>query len=87
MPLFISGFIFDIVNVQNNQSLEFEWKPMSATLRSVSDQRFSWLQNAFLKSFQDWQNSVQQRQENFTKEASQKMFISWQAYEGLKNKR
>ena len=32
MPFFINGFIFDIMNFQNNQSLEFEWKPMSATL-------------------------------------------------------
>ena len=29
-------------------------------------------------------NSVQQRQRNFTKDADQKMFISWQTYEGLK---
>ena len=28
-------------------------------------------------------NSVQQRQRNFTKDADQKMFISWQTYEGL----
>ena len=25
--LFINGLIFDIMNTQNNQSLEFEWKP------------------------------------------------------------
>ena len=50
--LFINGLIFDIMNTQNNQSLEFEWKPMLAPLRSVNDQRFSWLRNVFLKSFQ-----------------------------------
>ena len=50
--LFINGLIFDIMNIQNNQSLEFEWKPMLAPLRSVNDQRFSWLRNVFLKSFQ-----------------------------------
>ena len=65
--LFINGLIFDIMNTQNNQSLEFEWKPMLAPLRSVNDQRFSWLRNVFLKSFQDWLNSVQQCQGNFTK--------------------
>ena len=26
--LFINGLIFDIMNTQTNQSLEFEWKPM-----------------------------------------------------------
>ena len=48
---------------------------MLAPLRSANDQRFSWLRNVFLKSFQDWLNSVQQRQGqgNFTKYASQKI--------------
>ena len=84
--LFINGLIFDIMNTQNNQSLEFEWKPILAPppLRSVNDRRFSWLRNVFLKSFQDWLNSVQQCQGNFTKDASQKNFILWQTYEGLK---
>ena len=50
--LFIDGFIFDIMNIQNNQSLEFEWISMLAPLRSVNDRRFSWLRNVFLKSFQ-----------------------------------
>ena len=54
--LFITGngFIFDIMNIQNNQSLEFEWIPMLPPLRSVNDQRFSWLRNVFCLS-----NSVQ----------------------------
>ena len=75
--LFINGLIFDIMNTQNNQSLEFEWKPMLAPLRSVNDQRFSWLRNVFLKLFQDWLNSVQKRQGNFERDAGQKMFILW----------
>ena len=82
--LFINGLIFDIMNTQNNQSLESEWKPMLAPLRSVNDQRFSWLRNVFLKSFQDWLNSVQQCQGNFTKDAGQKIFISWQICQRLK---
>ena len=57
---------------------------MLAPLRSVNDWRFSWLHNVFLKSFQNWLNSVQQRQRNFSKDADQKMFMSWQTYEGLK---
>ena len=40
--------------------------------------------NVFLNYFQDWLNSVEQRQGNFTKDARQKMFISSQTYEGLK---
>ena len=83
--LFINGLIFDIMNIQNNQSLEFEWVPMLAPfIRSVNDWRFPWLRNVFIKSFQDWMNSVQQCQGNFTKDTGQKMFILWQTYEGLK---
>ena len=60
MLLFINEFIFDIMNIQNNQSLEFEWVPMLAPfIRSVNDWRFPWLRNVFVKSFQDWLNSVQ----------------------------
>ena len=51
---------------------------------NVNDPRFSWLRNVFLKYFQDWLNSVEQRQGNFTKDARKKMFISSQIYEGLK---
>ena len=57
--LFINGLIFDIIiNTQHNWSLESEWKPMLAPLRSVSGRRFSWIRNVFLKFFQDWLNSV-----------------------------
>ena len=37
--LFINWLIFDIMNIQNNQSLEFEWIPMLAPLRYVNDWR------------------------------------------------
>ena len=50
------------MNIRNTQSLEFERKPMLAPFRSINDRRFSWLRNVFLKSFQDWLNSVQQPQ-------------------------
>ena len=76
--LFINSLIFDIMNIQNNQSLEFEWISTLAPLRSVNDWRFSWLRNVFLKSFQDRLNSVRQYQGKFPKDAGQKMFISWQ---------
>ena len=47
MLLFINGLIFGIMNIQNNQSLEFEWIPMLRPRRSVNDQSFSWLRNVF----------------------------------------
>ena len=60
MHLFINGLIFDIMNIQNNQSLEFEWVSMLAPcIRSVNDWSFPWLCNVFVKSFQDRLNSLQ----------------------------
>ena len=50
---------------------------MLAPLRSVNDQRFSWLRNVFLKLFQDWLNSVEKRQGNFKRDTGQKIFMSW----------
>ena len=82
--LFINGLIFDIMNIRNNQSLEFEWIPMFARLRSVNDRRLSWVRNVFLKSFQDGLNFVQQCQGSFTKDTGQINFILWQTYERLK---
>ena len=77
---------FDIMNIRNMQSHDFERKPMLVPFpfTSVNDPRFSWLRNVFLKYFQDWLNSVEQRQGNVTKDARQKIFISSQTYEGLK---
>ena len=57
---------------------------MLIPLRSVTNRMISWFRNVFLKSFRDWLNSVQQRQGNVIKDVGQKMFISWQTYEGLK---
>ena len=73
---FFSFCFFDIMDIRNAQSHEFEQKPMLATFRSVNHRRFSWLHNVFLKSFQNWLNSVQQHQGTFTKDAGQKIFIS-----------
>ena len=70
--LFINGLIFGIMNTQNNQSLEFKWKPLLALLRSVNDQRFSRLRNIFLKFFQDWLSSAQKRQRNFERDVGGK---------------
>ena len=66
------------------QSLEFERKPMLAPFRSVNDRKFSWLRNVLLNFFHNLLNSVQQHQGNFKKDADQKMFTSWQTYEGMK---
>ena len=38
MLLFLNGLVVDIINIKNNQSVEFEWVPMLAPfIRSVND--------------------------------------------------
>ena len=74
--LFINRLIFDIMNIQNNQSLEFEWIPMLAPLRSVNDWRFSWLSKVFDKFFQDIWILFSNAKETLQKMLAQKMFIS-----------
>ena len=53
MLLLINGFIFDIMNIQNNHSLDFEWVPMLTLylLDHVNDWSFQWLQIVLVKSF------------------------------------
>ena len=58
---------------------------MLTRIRSVYDQRFSWLFSVFLKLFQDCLNSVQEGQGKFERDTGQKMFASrGGTYEGLK---
>ena len=79
MPLFINGLIFDIMNIQSNQSFEFEWIPILAPLRSVNDWRFHGFVIFFLQlSKIDW-ILFSNAKETFTKDAGQKMFILWMA--------
>ena len=42
---------FDIMNIRNTQSHEFERKPMLAPFTSVNDPRFSWLRNIQVSNF------------------------------------
>ena len=74
--LFINGFIFDIMNTQNNQSLVFEWKPMlpqpmlkpqglrGFVMFPLSYSKIGWIQ-------------FRNAKEGFERDAGKKMFISW----------
>ena len=65
--LSMMDWFFNIIDIRNIQPHEFEQKPMLATFRSVNHRMFSWFHNVFLKSLQDWFNSVQQHQETLQK--------------------
>ena len=71
------------MNIRNIQSHEFERKPFLAPFTSVNDDRFDWLQNVFLKYFMDWLTSIEQSPGNFSRNARNIMFISWQTFKGL----
>ena len=73
-----------MMNIPNILSHEFERKPSLAPFTSVNDDRFGWLQNVFLKYFENWLTSIEQRPGNFSRNARSNMFISWQTIEGLK---
>ena len=49
---------FDIMNICNIQSHVFKRKPFLPPFTSVNDDRFGWLQNVFLKYFEDWLTSI-----------------------------
>ena len=66
---------FDIVNVL---------KPFNAPFSSIDDPWFSWLKNQFLKYFEDWLRSIEERPGAYTKSEKQKMFLSSQTFEGVK---
>ena len=74
---------FDCTNVRNTSEWEQKRKPFLKPYESVTDERFDWLENVFLKYFLDWKSSIENRAGNFTVNAQSKMFISWQTYEGL----
>ena len=61
-----------------------ELRPFNAPFSSTDDPRLSWLKNQFLKYFEDWLGSLEERTGAYTKFEEQKMFISSQTCKGLK---
>ena len=51
--------------------------------RNVNDQRFTWLSTDFLKFLANWKLAIVNRPGNFSQNARDRMFLSWQTYEGL----
>ena len=75
---------FDIMYVSRTTASSHELKPFNAPFSSTNDPRFSWLKNQFLKYFEDWLRSIEERPGAYTKSEKQKMFILSQTYEGVK---
>ena len=73
---------FECLNVRNTTEHKLKRKPFLKPYHSVDDERFEWL-DSFLKYFEQWKESIENRSGNFTQLEKRKMFISWQSYEGV----
>ena len=73
---------FDCCNVSNTKEHKVQVKTNRRPYTSKNDERFTWLQNDFLNYFAEWKSSIDNR-EGFTATERNKMFISWQSYDGL----
>lgn len=74
---------FDCGNVRNPNEHKTKRKPFLKPYSSVSDERFDWLKNVFLKYFEDWLDWIHQTHPEMSPETHARMFISWQTYEGI----
>ena len=75
---------FDCLNVRSTKEGERKRKEFLMPYASVSDARFSWLENDFLGYLSDWDENVNRGQGDFTSDERARMFISKQTYDGLK---
>ena len=66
---------FDIVNIRNTKEAITKQKTQLAEFRLTNDPRFLWLTDVFLKYFEDWQTSIENRSGDFTKIAKNNVFI------------
>ena len=64
------------MNVSSKTASSGKLKPFNASFLSTDDPRFSWLKNQFLKYFEDWLRSIEERPGAYTKHEKEKMFIS-----------
>ena len=74
---------FDCTNVSNQLEGIKKLKPFLKPYREVNYGRFNWLQNYFLEYLLNWKTSIADRPGNFTQNARDRMFLSWQTCEGL----
>lgn len=74
---------FDCLNVRSTTEHVKKRNPMLAPYASPTDSRFDWLQNDFLKYFEDWQTSTQTHNETFSGDEAAKMFLSCQTFKDL----
>ena len=78
--LYIDKF-FDCCNVVSHTKYK---KANRQVYKHKDDERLRWLQDEFLKYFSDWKLSIDNKEGNYTSMERNKMFISWQSFEGYR---
>ncbi len=74
---------FDCLNVRSFHEHQRKRNELLAPYRSITDPRFEWLENVFLKYLADWLSSTKTRKGMFTPDQRGRMFLSIQTYKGL----
>ena len=74
---------FDCMNVRNINEHKVKRKPFLKPYESLTDERFSWLENDLLGYFKEWKQSIKERPGNFNATHRNNMFISYQTYESI----
>ena len=79
---FMDSF-FDCLNVMNQMEGITKRKKNLEPYHDVNDPRFVWLKNDLLNYFAQWKECISNLDGDFAKNARDRVFISWQTYEGL----
>ncbi|KAJ8025305.1 Transposable element P transposase [Holothuria leucospilota] len=75
---------FDCLNVRSTSEHVRKRKPNLAPYKQLDDNRFIWLEDEFVRYFDEWKQSIESREGNFNKNAQSQMFISKQTFDGFK---
>ena len=75
---------FDCANVRSTSEHETKRNERIKPYTSPEDERLIWMKDTFLKFLEDWKQSIQGREGQFTAAEREKMFLSNQTYEGFK---
>ncbi len=75
---------FDCLNVRSTTEHQRKRNALLAPYRTVSDERFHWLQNVILEYLKSWKSSTELREGDFSEDDRGRMFLSIQTFNGLK---
>ena len=75
---------FDIMNIRDIHSHEFQPKPSLMPFTFIDDPWFSWLRNVFFHYFEDWLASIERRDGSLSKKEKNKILYHSKHMKGWK---